>query len=80
MNADNEDLVRVTRADKLQINPQPLRVVPQHKRELMSDYEAWMKFRCQATTKQGYQCTRTQIAHSEFCRQHSHGRSDRVRS
>jgi hypothetical protein len=65
------DAIRVTRADKLQINPQPLRTVK--RKELATEYELMKKYQCQAMTKQGHQCTRTQIANSDFCRQHSGG-------
>lgn len=55
---------------KLQINPQPLRIVPQIQRDLMTVRGLVEAVRCKAITGQGWQCTRTQDDDSDYCYQH----------
>lgn len=56
---------------RLQINPQPLRVVKGRRNEPVTEYDLMQSVRCQATTKQGYRCSRIQAPDSDYCRQHS---------
>jgi hypothetical protein len=54
---------------RVQINPDPLRIVK--RKALATDNELAEAVRCQAMTKRGYRCTRTQAWGSVYCRQHS---------
>jgi hypothetical protein len=56
---------------RFQINPGPLRVVPSRQRRWgRSTYELAQEVRCQATTRAGTRCERTQANDSDYCWQH----------
>jgi hypothetical protein len=53
---------------RLQINPDPLRIVK--RKALATEHELAERCRCRATTRQGHRCTRIQVSGSDYCRQH----------
>jgi hypothetical protein len=57
---------------RLQLNPQPLRLVK--RRELATDAELVDRYRCRTTTRQGIRCSRIQTNDSDYCWQHRKAR------